>query len=89
MAVLFTALQGMEYVGVSYTITDSVFGSTFFMGTGFHGFVILSLFLLILLYIYKNNLLIIKDNIYKYLINIKIKYINKKFYIFSVSPVVA
>jgi len=38
LAVLFTALQGMEYFGVSYTITDSVFGSTFYMGTGFHGY---------------------------------------------------
>jgi len=37
MAVFFTILQGMEYLGVSYTITDSVFGSTFYMGTGFHG----------------------------------------------------
>jgi cytochrome c oxidase subunit 3 len=27
----------MEYFGVSYTITDSVYGSTFYMGTGFHG----------------------------------------------------
>jgi hypothetical protein len=34
MAVFFTLLQGMEYFGVSYTITDSVFGSTFYMGTG-------------------------------------------------------
>jgi len=34
MAFLFTGLQVLEYFGVSYTITDSVFGSTFFMGTG-------------------------------------------------------
>ena len=34
MAIFFTLLQGMEYFGVSYTITDSVFGSTFYMGTG-------------------------------------------------------
>lgn len=34
LAVLFTGLQVLEYVGVSYTITDSVFGSTFFMSTG-------------------------------------------------------
>jgi len=34
MAVFFTVLQGMEYFSVSYTITDSVFGSTFYMGTG-------------------------------------------------------
>jgi len=37
MAFFFTGLQVLEYFGVSYTITDSVFGSTFFMGTGFHG----------------------------------------------------
>jgi cytochrome c oxidase subunit 3 len=37
MAIFFTLLQFMEYLGVSYTITDSVFGSTFYMGTGFHG----------------------------------------------------
>jgi len=49
MAVLFTLLQGMEYFGVSYTITDSVFGSTFYMGTGFHGLhvIIGTLFLLV------------------------------------------
>src|SRR5271169_2253440 len=35
MAFLFTLLQAMEYYGVSYTITDSVYGSVFYMGTGF------------------------------------------------------
>jgi heme/copper-type cytochrome/quinol oxidase subunit 3 len=54
MAVLFTALQGMEYFGVSYTITDSVFGSTFYMGTGFHGYFML---LLIIIFLYKNKLI--------------------------------
>jgi hypothetical protein len=34
MALFFTFLQAMEYFGVSYTITDSVYGSTFYMGTG-------------------------------------------------------
>jgi heme/copper-type cytochrome/quinol oxidase subunit 3 len=34
MAIFFTLLQVLEYFGVSFTITDSVFGSTFFMGTG-------------------------------------------------------
>jgi cytochrome c oxidase subunit 3 len=49
MAVFFTVLQGMEYFNVSYTITDSVFGSTFYMGTGFHGLhvIIGTLFLLV------------------------------------------
>jgi cytochrome c oxidase subunit 3 len=49
MAVLFTLLQGMEYFGVSYTITDSVFGTVFFMSTGFHGLhvIIGTIFLLV------------------------------------------
>jgi heme/copper-type cytochrome/quinol oxidase subunit 3 len=38
LAILFTALQAFEYVSASFTITDSIFGSTFFMATGFHGF---------------------------------------------------
>jgi cytochrome c oxidase subunit 3 len=86
MAVLFTALQGMEYIGVSYTITDSVFGSTFFMGTGFHGYLCMSLFLLLLISLYKNYLLKIKDNFYSFFINIK--YNSRKLYFFAVSPVV-
>ena len=53
MAFFFTGLQVLEYFGVSYTITDSVFGSTFFMGTGFHGYLLL---LLIILF-YKNKLI--------------------------------
>jgi cytochrome c oxidase subunit 3 len=48
MALFFTLLQAMEYFGVSYTITDSVYGSTFYMGTGFHGLhVIIGTFFLI------------------------------------------
>ena len=49
MAVLFTLLQAMEYFGVSYTITDSVYGSAFYMGTGFHGLhvIIGTIFLLV------------------------------------------
>ena len=38
LAVFFTALQAFEYVNAGFTISDSVFGSTFFMATGFHGF---------------------------------------------------
>jgi len=49
MAIFFTILQGMEYFGVSYTIADSVYGSTFYMGTGFHGLhvIIGTIFLLV------------------------------------------
>nr|YP_009025145.1 cytochrome c oxidase subunit III [Amaurornis akool]AHV78274.1 cytochrome c oxidase subunit III [Amaurornis akool] len=47
----FTALQAMEYHETSFSIADSVYGSTFFVATGFHGLhvIIGSSFLLICL----------------------------------------
>lgn len=33
----FTALQGLEYWEAAFSISDSVYGSTFFVATGFHG----------------------------------------------------
>lgn len=38
LALLFTVLQGTEYYSSPFTISDGVFGSCFFFGTGFHGF---------------------------------------------------
>jgi cytochrome c oxidase subunit 3 len=37
LAVVFTLFQGVEYTVSSFTISDSVFGSCFYFGTGFHG----------------------------------------------------
>nr|YP_009732541.1 cytochrome c oxidase subunit III [Trachys auricollis]QHS71064.1 cytochrome c oxidase subunit 3 [Trachys auricollis] len=33
----FTMLQGYEYIKAPFTIADAVYGSSFFMATGFHG----------------------------------------------------
>lgn len=38
LAILFTAMQGLEYFEAPFTISDSVYGSCFYMTTGFHGF---------------------------------------------------
>jgi cytochrome c oxidase subunit 3 len=36
-AIIFTALQVFEYNQAPFTLTDSVFGSAFFVSTGLHG----------------------------------------------------
>ena len=37
LGVIFTALQALEYYESTFTIADSVYGTTFFVATGFHG----------------------------------------------------
>nr|YP_009739785.1 cytochrome c oxidase subunit III [Stygobromus pizzinii]QIC54397.1 cytochrome c oxidase subunit III [Stygobromus pizzinii] len=37
LGIYFTAIQAMEYNEASFSIADSVYGSTFFVATGFHG----------------------------------------------------
>jgi len=38
LAVFFTGFQVLEYIEADFNISDSVFGSCFYMATGFHGF---------------------------------------------------
>nr|YP_008964132.1 cytochrome c oxidase subunit III [Eulimnogammarus verrucosus]AHB14319.1 cytochrome c oxidase subunit 3 [Eulimnogammarus verrucosus] len=37
LGLYFSALQALEYVEAPFTLADSVYGSTFFVATGFHG----------------------------------------------------
>lgn len=51
LALVFTALQGFEYYNAPFTIADSVYGSCFYFGTGFHGLHVLigTIFLIVCL----------------------------------------
>lgn len=52
LGVYFTALQAYEYIEAPFSISEAVYGSTFFVATGFHGLhvIIGSTFLTICLY---------------------------------------
>jgi cytochrome c oxidase subunit 3 len=52
LAVIFTSFQGYEYVTAPFTISDGIYGSVFYMCTGFHGLhvIIGTIFLAVCLY---------------------------------------
>nr|UGS80235.1 cytochrome c oxidase subunit III [Ectopsocopsis cryptomeriae] len=57
LGIYFTILQGYEYVEAPFTIADSIYGSSFFMATGFHGLhvIIGTIFIMISLYRHITN----------------------------------
>lgn len=57
LGIYFSILQAYEYFEASFTIADRIYGSTFFIATGFHGLhvIIGTLFLLICLIRHLNN----------------------------------
>nr|YP_010954750.1 cytochrome c oxidase subunit III [Dorcus tityus]WMW30135.1 cytochrome c oxidase subunit III [Dorcus tityus] len=57
LGIYFTLLQAYEYAEAPFTIADAVYGSSFFMATGFHGIhvIIGTTFLAVSLYRHLNN----------------------------------
>ena len=51
LGIYFRFLQGLEYYEASFTFADGVYGSTFFIATGFHGIHVLvgTIFLIVAL----------------------------------------
>nr|AEP27689.1 cytochrome c oxidase subunit III [Apoderus coryli] len=59
LGIYFTILQGFEYIEAPFNISDSAYGSSFFMATGFHGLHVMigTMFLLInLMRLYLNHM---------------------------------
>ncbi len=52
LATIFTCFQAYEYVNAPFDLSDGIYGSTFYMLTGLHGFHVIvgTLFLAVALY---------------------------------------
>lgn len=57
LGIYFTLLQLIEYLESPFTISDSIYGSTFFIATGFHGLHVIIGTLFLLICFYRINLL--------------------------------
>jgi heme/copper-type cytochrome/quinol oxidase subunit 3 len=57
LGILFTCFQVYEYIIASFSISDSIYGSIFYLATGFHGLHVLigTIFLIIMYYRLRNN----------------------------------
>uniref|UniRef100_UPI0030FE1CA5 cytochrome c oxidase subunit 3 n=1 Tax=Amblyomma breviscutatum TaxID=3134081 RepID=UPI0030FE1CA5 len=57
LGILFTLFQAFEYFQAQFSITDGIFGSTFFLTTGFHGLhvIIGTTFLMVTFFRVKSN----------------------------------
>nr|AXS65725.1 cytochrome c oxidase subunit 3 [Cucujoidea sp. 23 KM-2017] len=57
LGVYFSILQAYEYIEAPFTISDSIYGSSFFMATGFHGLHVLigTTFLAVCMFRHLNN----------------------------------
>jgi heme/copper-type cytochrome/quinol oxidase subunit 3 len=62
LAIVFTLFQGVEYTVSSFTISDGVFGSCFYFGTGFHGLAIVAPYLNIYNILKTNKICSIKNH---------------------------
>nr|AKS03973.1 Cytochrome c oxidase subunit 3 [Spadella cephaloptera] len=63
LGVYFTVMQLSEYVMAQFSIADSVYGSTFFIATGFHGLhVVIGTIFIIVMYVRHFNFHFSKDH---------------------------
>jgi cytochrome c oxidase subunit III len=47
LGICFTAVQAIEYSHAAFGFTDGIYSSTFYMATGFHGFLVGTIFLIV------------------------------------------
>jgi len=64
LGIYFTALQGIEYIQAEFCLSDSIYGTTFFIATGFHGLhVIIGTTFLLICYLRIKNIQISSNHL--------------------------